>query len=102
MNGFSHFIINYFAIVIITYFSNEVIHSIEDRMNLQELKDYRYENYKGNVKKVNEKTPRSFCIFNRINGVLTSKLDGSTSVLLSFNYLVVKSKYGWGILGSNQ
>jgi hypothetical protein len=42
MNGFSHFIINYFEIVIITYFSNEVIHSIEDRMNLQELKDYRY------------------------------------------------------------
>ena len=50
MNGFSQFIINYFAIVIITYFSNEVIHSIEDRMNLQELKDYRYENEKGNVK----------------------------------------------------
>jgi hypothetical protein len=43
MNGFSHFIINYFAIVIITYFSNEVIHSIEDRMNLQELNDHRYE-----------------------------------------------------------
>jgi hypothetical protein len=55
MNGFSQFITNYFAIVIITYFSNEVIHSIEDRMNLQELKDYRYE--KGNVKKLTKKHP---------------------------------------------
>ena len=55
MNGFSHFIINYFAIVIITYFSKEVIHSIEDRMNLQELKDYRYENRK--LKKLTKKHP---------------------------------------------
>ena len=55
MNRFSQFIINYFAIVIITYFSKEVIHSIEDRMNLQELKDYRYE--KGNVKKLTKKYP---------------------------------------------
>ena len=57
MNGFSQFIINYFEIVIITYFSNEVIHSIEDRMNLQELKDYRYENEKGNVIKLTKKHP---------------------------------------------
>ena len=57
MNEFSHFIINYFTIVIITYFSNEVIHSIEDRMNLQELKDYRYENEKGNVIKLTKKHP---------------------------------------------
>ena len=55
MNGFSHFIINYFTIVIITYFSNEVIHSIEDRMNLQELKDYRYE--KERIKKLTKKHP---------------------------------------------
>ena len=57
MNGFSQFIINYFAIVIITYFSNEVIHSFEDRMNLQEFKDYRYENEKGNIKKLTKKHP---------------------------------------------
>ena len=55
MNEFSHFIINYFTIVIITYFSNEVIHSIEDRLNLQELKDYHYE--KGNVTKLTKKHP---------------------------------------------
>ena len=67
MNGFSQFIINYFEIVIITYFYNEVIHSIEDRMNLQELKDYRYENEK--IKKLTIKT-RLFCIFNRVNGCL--------------------------------
>ena len=61
MNGFSQFIINYFAIVIITYFSNEEIHSIEDRINLQELKDSRYE--KGNVKKLTKKHPALFWHF---------------------------------------
>ena len=55
MNGFSQFVINYFTIVIITYFSKEVIHSFEDRMNLQELKDYRYE--KGKIKKLTKKHP---------------------------------------------
>ena len=54
MNGFSQFIINYFAIVIITYFAKEVIHSFEDRMNLQELKDYRY---KKKNKKLTKKHP---------------------------------------------
>ena len=57
---------------------------------------------KGKDKKVNEKTLRLFCIFYRINEVFTSKLDGSALALFKFQYLVVKSKYGWGILGSNQ
>jgi hypothetical protein len=59
-------------------------------MSLQELKDYRYENEKGNVKKLTKKHSVYSVFFNRINGVLTSKLDGSASALFKFQYLVVK------------
>lgn len=48
---------------------DEVIHSIEARMNLQELKDFRYEDDKGNLKKLTKKQ-----IFEQLNERLTTSV----------------------------